>query len=109
MGALVKTKDAFSSANLLLTVCAASLLVYVSWELLQSSLFQILKSVFGGILLVYYSWEIIYFDSMMPGIQPASPLSPSPIKKISGPTLHLNYTLAVVIGVFFTLFINWYT
>ncbi|GFY43150.1 uncharacterized protein TNIN_186441 [Trichonephila inaurata madagascariensis] len=83
-----------------------SLLIF--WEIFQSPLVQIVKSVLGGLLLVYFSWEIIYFDSIVPGIQPASPLSPSNIKSVSGHTFHMNYALALINGIFFALFINWW-
>ncbi|GBN00473.1 hypothetical protein AVEN_21280-1 [Araneus ventricosus] len=82
--------------------------LFIFWEILQSPLIQIVKSLLGGLLLVYFSWEIIYFDSIMPGIQPASPLSPSNIKSVSGHTLHMNYALALINGAFFALFINWW-
>lgn len=102
-----KENKNFKSSIIILPCCL--LLSFVAWQLMQSSLIQILKSVSAGFLLVYYSWELIYFDSLTPGIQPPSPLSPPIIRTVSGHTLHLNYALAVVIGIFFTLFVNWYT
>ncbi|KFM79398.1 hypothetical protein X975_17442, partial [Stegodyphus mimosarum] len=55
-------------------------LVLIFWLSIPNPVYKILKSVVAGLLLIYYSWEIIYFDSIMPGIHPSSPLSPSSIK-----------------------------
>ncbi|KAF8771431.1 ADP-ribosylation factor-like protein 6-interacting protein 6 [Argiope bruennichi] len=102
------TKNDSERSLIILPAILGLISLFIFWEILQSPLIQILKSLVGGLLLVYFSWEIIYFDSLMPGIQPASPLSPSNIKSVSGHTLHLNYALALINGAFFALFINWW-
>ncbi|GFU24527.1 uncharacterized protein NPIL_163881 [Nephila pilipes] len=100
-------KDAENSL-LILPFLLGLISLLIFWEIFQSPLIQIIKSILGGLLLVYFSWEIIYFDSIVPGIQPASPLSPSNIKSVSGHTFHMNYALALINGAFFALFISWW-
>ncbi|GIY52609.1 uncharacterized protein CEXT_433441 [Caerostris extrusa] len=75
-----EAKNASESSLFILPAFLGLITMFILWEILQSPLIQIVKSVIGGLLLIYFSWEIIYFDSIVPGIQPVSPLSPSNIK-----------------------------
>lgn len=99
-------KSSFSPYSLVL--CCFCFVTFFLWQLFQMPFMQVFKSIAAGCFIVYYSWELIYFDSVQPGIQPPSPLSPQSIRDISGHILHLNYTMAVLIGAFFSLFVGWY-
>ncbi|KAI1899219.1 hypothetical protein AGOR_G00059550 [Albula goreensis] len=70
------------------------------WSLL------VLSSV-AGISCCSFSWTLTYFDSFEPGMFPPTPLSPARIRKMTGHSFHMGYSMAILNGIVAALTVIW--
>lgn len=62
----------------------------------------------SGLAVGIFTWMIIYMDSVEPGINPPTPISPSKLREVSGHNFHMGYVMAIINGVvFFVIGIWW--
>lgn len=61
-----------------------------------------------GLAVGVFTWMIIYMDSIEPGINPPTPLSPHKIRLQSGHSFHSGYIMAIVNGFVVFLIAIWY-
>ncbi|XP_016418910.1 ADP-ribosylation factor-like protein 6-interacting protein 6 [Sinocyclocheilus rhinocerous] len=67
----------------------------------------VLSSV-AGILCCSFSWTLTYFDSFEPGMFPPTPLSSARLKRMTGHSFHMGYSMAILNGIVAALTLIWY-
>uniref|UniRef100_A0A3B1K2U1 ADP-ribosylation factor-like 6 interacting protein 6 n=1 Tax=Astyanax mexicanus TaxID=7994 RepID=A0A3B1K2U1_ASTMX len=67
----------------------------------------VLSSV-AGVLCCSFSWTLTYFDSFEPGMFPPTPLSPAKLRKMTGHSFHMGYSMAILNGIVAALTVIWY-
>ncbi|XP_059427405.1 ADP-ribosylation factor-like protein 6-interacting protein 6 [Carassius carassius] len=67
----------------------------------------VLSSV-AGVLCCSFSWTLTYFDSLEPGMFPPTPLSSARLKRMTGHSFHMGYSMAILNGIVAALTIVWY-
>ncbi|TRY82823.1 hypothetical protein DNTS_025584 [Danionella cerebrum] len=67
----------------------------------------VLSSLAGG-LCCSFSWTLTYFDSFEPGTFPPTPLSSARLKKTTGHSFHMGYSMAILNGIAAALTLIWY-
>ncbi|KAL4608976.1 ADP-ribosylation factor-like protein 6-interacting protein 6 [Arapaima gigas] len=64
-------------------------------------------STVAGISCCSFSWTLTYFDSFEPGMFPPTPLSPARLRKMTGHSFHMGYSVAILNGIAAALTIFW--
>ncbi|KAJ8392689.1 hypothetical protein AAFF_G00073630 [Aldrovandia affinis] len=64
-------------------------------------------STVAGISCCSFSWTLTYFDSFEPGMFPPTPLSPARLRKMTGHSFHMGYSMAILNGVVAALTVVW--
>lgn len=67
----------------------------------------VLSSV-AGVLCCSFSWTLTYFDSFEPGMFPPTPLSSAKLKRMTGHSFHMGYSMAILNGIVAALTFIWY-
>ncbi|XP_067229380.1 ADP-ribosylation factor-like protein 6-interacting protein 6 [Chanodichthys erythropterus] len=67
----------------------------------------VLSSV-AGVLCCSFSWTLTYFDSFEPGMFPPTPLSSARLKRMTGHSFHMGYSMAILNGIVAALTFMWY-
>ncbi|XP_073708212.1 ADP-ribosylation factor-like protein 6-interacting protein 6 [Garra rufa] len=67
----------------------------------------VLSSV-AGVLCCSFSWTLTYFDSFEPGMFPPTPLSSARLKRMTGHSFHMGYSMAILNGIVAALTLIWY-
>lgn len=75
---------------------------------LTAILYPLLVSLLLGVLCIVLSWMITFSDSLEPGSNPPSPISPQKFRKRSGHTFHSNYVVCIANGVIVFAVSLWY-
>ncbi|KPP61897.1 ADP-ribosylation factor-like protein 6-interacting protein 6-like [Scleropages formosus] len=100
-------------ARVLAMLCCIIMLSIVAFFL--SLFYVILKgfwsllvlSTVAGISCCSFSWTLTYFDSFEPGMFPPTPLSPARLRKMTGHSFHMGYSVAILNGIAAALTIFW--
>ncbi|XP_070565101.1 ADP-ribosylation factor-like protein 6-interacting protein 6 [Ptychodera flava] len=58
-----------------------------------------LVALLAGLVCGGFSCRVVYCDSLQPGVQPPTPVSPRKYRIQSGHTFHLNYIMAIANGI----------
>uniref|UniRef100_A0A8C1HNJ3 ADP-ribosylation factor-like 6 interacting protein 6 n=3 Tax=Cyprinus carpio TaxID=7962 RepID=A0A8C1HNJ3_CYPCA len=66
----------------------------------------VLSSV-AGVLCCSFSWTLTYFDSFEPGMFPPTPLSSARLKRMTGHSFHMGYSMAILNGIVAALTLIW--
>ncbi|CAM9546514.1 ADP-ribosylation factor-like protein 6-interacting protein 6 [Lampetra fluviatilis] len=61
-----------------------------------------------GLSCCCFSWSLAYFDSFQPGMFPPTPLSPARLRKMTGHSFHMAYSMAILNGVAMFLMTIWW-
>ncbi|XP_028833826.1 ADP-ribosylation factor-like protein 6-interacting protein 6 isoform X2 [Denticeps clupeoides] len=61
----------------------------------------------AGLLCCGFSWTLTYFDSFEPGTFPPTPLSPARMRRMTGHSFHMGYSVAILNGVVAALTVIW--
>ncbi|PIK57563.1 putative ADP-ribosylation factor-like protein 6-interacting protein 6-like [Apostichopus japonicus] len=75
---------------------------------LTDILYPLIQSMFLGLLCVVISWMVTFSDSLEPGSNPPSPISPQKFRKRSGHTFHSSYVICIANGVVAFVVSLWY-
>ncbi|XP_042581528.1 ADP-ribosylation factor-like protein 6-interacting protein 6 [Cyprinus carpio] len=67
----------------------------------------VLSSV-AGVLCCSFSWTLTYFDSFEPGMFPPTPLASARLKRMTGHSFHMGYSMAILNGIVAALTLIWY-
>uniref|UniRef100_A0A8K9WZX1 ADP-ribosylation factor-like 6 interacting protein 6 n=1 Tax=Oncorhynchus mykiss TaxID=8022 RepID=A0A8K9WZX1_ONCMY len=67
----------------------------------------LVMSVLAGFCCCSFTWTITYFDSFEPGTFPPTPLSPGHLRQVTGHSLHMSYSVAVLNGIVAAITIIW--
>ncbi|XP_016107211.1 ADP-ribosylation factor-like protein 6-interacting protein 6 [Sinocyclocheilus grahami] len=62
----------------------------------------------AGVLCCSFSWTLTYFDSFEPGMFPPTPLSSARLKRMTGHSFHMGYSMAILNGIVAALTLIWY-
>uniref|UniRef100_UPI00358E2EC2 ADP-ribosylation factor-like protein 6-interacting protein 6 n=1 Tax=Myxine glutinosa TaxID=7769 RepID=UPI00358E2EC2 len=65
-------------------------------------------SLCAGLSCCTFSWSLAYFDSFEPGMFPPTPLSSVRIRKMTGHSFHMVYTMAILNGLIMTIITFWW-
>ncbi|XP_067116701.1 ADP-ribosylation factor-like protein 6-interacting protein 6 [Osmerus mordax] len=64
-------------------------------------------SVLAGLSCCSFSWTLTYFDSYQPGMFPPTPLSSAYLRRLTGHSFHVGYSVAVLNGIVAALTVVW--
>lgn len=64
-------------------------------------------SMLAGFSCCSFSWTLTYFDSYEPGTFPPTPLSPANLRRVTGHSFHMGYSVAVLNGIVAALTVVW--
>ncbi|XP_048835782.1 ADP-ribosylation factor-like protein 6-interacting protein 6 isoform X2 [Brienomyrus brachyistius] len=64
-------------------------------------------SAIAGVSCCSFSWTLTYFDSFEPGMFPPTPLSPARLRKMTGHSFHMGYSMAILNGIAAALTVFW--
>ncbi|XP_023695723.1 ADP-ribosylation factor-like protein 6-interacting protein 6 [Paramormyrops kingsleyae] len=64
-------------------------------------------STIAGVSCCSFSWTLTYFDSFEPGMFPPTPLSPARLRKMTGHSFHMGYSMAILNGIAAALTVFW--
>ncbi|KAG7466952.1 hypothetical protein MATL_G00147890 [Megalops atlanticus] len=64
-------------------------------------------STIAGISCCSFSWSLTYFDSFEPGMFPPTPLSPVRLRRMTGHSFHMGYSMAILNGIVAALTVLW--
>ncbi|XP_066522701.1 ADP-ribosylation factor-like protein 6-interacting protein 6 [Hoplias malabaricus] len=68
---------------------------------------MLVLSSLAGVLCCSFSWTLTYFDSFEPGMFPPTPLSPVKLRKMTGHSFHMGYSMAILNGIVAALTVIW--
>ncbi|KAI4880665.1 hypothetical protein NFI96_013453 [Prochilodus magdalenae] len=68
---------------------------------------MLVLSSLAGVLCCSFSWTLTYFDSFEPGMFPPTPLSPAKLRKMTGHSFHMGYSMAILNGIVAALTVIW--
>uniref|UniRef100_A0A8C4R936 ADP-ribosylation factor-like protein 6-interacting protein 6 n=1 Tax=Eptatretus burgeri TaxID=7764 RepID=A0A8C4R936_EPTBU len=62
----------------------------------------------AGLSCCTFSWSLAYFDSFEPGMFPPTPLSSVKIRKMTGHSFHMVYSMAILNGLIMSVITFWW-